>query len=38
MMPVGIVIDGKLYRVTVSSHESPNAKLAPMEDVQPAQP
>jgi hypothetical protein len=28
-MPVGIVADGKLYAVIVSSHESPNAKLAP---------
>jgi hypothetical protein len=28
-MPVGLVADGKLYLVVVSSHESPNAKLAP---------
>ena len=28
-MPVGIVAAGKLYAVIVSSHESPNAKLAP---------
>ena len=28
-MPVGIVAGGKLYAVIVSSHESPNAKLAP---------
>jgi hypothetical protein len=28
-MPVGLVADGKLYLVIVSSHESPNLKLAP---------
>jgi len=28
-LPVGIVADGKLYAVIVSSHEPPNAKLAP---------
>ena len=28
-LPVGIVAGGKLYAVIVSSHESPNAKLAP---------
>jgi hypothetical protein len=28
-MPVGIVAEGKLYAVILSSHESPNAKLAP---------
>jgi hypothetical protein len=28
-LPVGIVADGKLYAVIVSSHETPNAKLAP---------
>jgi hypothetical protein len=28
-LPVGIVAGGKLYAVIVSSHQSPNAKLAP---------
>jgi hypothetical protein len=28
-MPVGLLAGGKLYAVIVSSHESPNAKLAP---------
>jgi hypothetical protein len=28
-MPVGLLVNGKVYNVIVSSHESPNAKLAP---------
>jgi hypothetical protein len=28
-MPVGLLVHGKVYSVILSSHESPNAKLAP---------
>jgi hypothetical protein len=28
-MPVGLLVNGKVYNVIISSHESPNAKLAP---------
>ena len=28
-MPVGLLVDGKIYNVIVSTHEAPNAKLAP---------
>ena len=28
-MPVGLLVKGKVYSVIISSHEAPNAKLAP---------
>jgi hypothetical protein len=28
-LPVGLLVNGKVYNVIISSHEAPNAKLAP---------